>query len=192
MHLYFLLAAVLSTVILGSPVAEAQLPSIDDLSSYVPQGLAPNPNQEFYADALPPQTSNSQTFQDFAAPNQPIGPNPVFDIALAPNSPGEQIDAETAQYRSFDCHAGYSVCCQGKDSSINSQHMPCSESKSIPILPSPSLNRRAEIISVSQRTSTNMQDLKMSAPQRTCVTGNTATVHFTRRHAIVAYGGCFR
>lgn len=128
MHLYFLLAAVFSTVILGSPVAQDQLPSIQDLSSFVPQDLAPNPNQESFADALLSQSSNSQTFPGSAVPDQPTGPNPAFDIALAPNNPGEKIDADTVQYRSFDCHQGYSVCCQGWDRSINSQHRPCSES----------------------------------------------------------------
>lgn len=150
MQLYFLLAAVLPTVILGSPVTEGgQLPSLGNFISFVPQeDLAPNPDQIAYADTLQSQISNDQTFQEnFALPDQQTEPSSGFDMALAPNSQGEKVDDETAEYRGFNCQQKYSVCCQGRDLSISSQHMPCSKSKLIsrssspsPSLPTPQLS----------------------------------------------------
>lgn len=156
MHLFSLLLSTvaLSTIILGNPVAEGQLSSsssssLDNffISPFLPQDLQspPNLNQGIYADApLGSQSSNGKTLQDFAILDQQIGPNLVFDMALAPNSQGEKIDDETAQYRSFNCNGKYSVCCEGRDRSINSQHMPCPESKQSPHpppSPSPSPSR---------------------------------------------------
>lgn len=129
-QIYFLLAAVLPAVILGSPVADGPIPSLENSMSFLPQDLAPNPDQITYSDTLQSQNSNDQTFEDFAVPDQQqAGPNFAFDMALAPNNQGEQVDDETAKYRGFDCHEGYSVCCQGSDPSRSSQHMSCSESK---------------------------------------------------------------
>lgn len=133
---YFLLiSAVFSTVI-----AEAQPPSssLDNLISFVPQDILPPPptpdqgtsSSSSHAVDLGFQGSNGQIFQDFEIPNnQQIGPNPVFDMALArPNSQEEKVDDETAHYRSFNCNQQYSVCCEGRDHSIDSQHMPCTQS----------------------------------------------------------------
>lgn len=127
MQLYFLLAAVLPTVILGSP--------LENFMSFIPQDddLAPNPDHITYpySDALQSQNSNDQTFEAFAVADQQqqTGPNFAYDVALAPNSQGEKVDDETASYRAFNCREGYSVCCQGSDLSRSSQHKPCSESK---------------------------------------------------------------
>lgn len=147
MHLYFpLLSAVFSTMILGNPTAEAQLTSSSSfdnfISSFFPQDLpAPNLDQGTSADAaLESQSSDGNTFQDFAVPDQQTRPNLVFDIALAPNSQWEKIDDETAHYRGFNCNGKYSVCCEGRDHSIDSHHLPCSESKQSPHPPPPSLS----------------------------------------------------
>lgn len=130
MQIYFLLAAVFPTVILGSPVADGPIPSLDNFMSFLPQDLAPNPDHITYPDALQSQNSNDQTFEYFAVPDQQqTGPNFAFDMALAPSSQGEKVDDETAKYREFNCQEGFSVCCQGSDPSRNSQHKSCSESK---------------------------------------------------------------
>lgn len=139
MYLYFFFLAVFSTAILGNPVAEAQHPpssssSLDNFISFLPQDLSPpnpNPDQGTYADALGSQISNGETFLDLTILDQTIGPPNlvVFEMALAPSSQGEKIDDETAHYRSFTCKQKYSVCCEGRDHSINSQHKPCSQSK---------------------------------------------------------------
>lgn len=130
MQIYFLLAAVFPTVILGSPVADGPIPSLENFMSFLPQELAPNPDHITYPDALQSQNSNDQTFEYFAVPDQQqTGPNFAFDMALAPSSQGEKVDDETAKYREFNCQERFSVCCQGSDPSRNSQHKSCSESK---------------------------------------------------------------
>lgn len=123
MQIYFLLAAIFPTVILGSP--------LENFMSFLPQDdLAPNPDHITYSDALQSQNSNDQTFEDFAVPDQQqTGPNFAYDVALSPNSQGEKVDDETARYRAFNCQEGYSVCCQGSDPSRSSEHKSCSESK---------------------------------------------------------------
>lgn len=128
--MYFLLAAVFPTVILGSPVAEGPIPTMENLMSFVPQDLAPNTDTIAYSDALQLQNSNDQTSEpDFALSDpQQTGPNFAFDVALAPYSQGEKVDDDTAKYRGFKCQQRNSVCCQGSDPSKNSQHKSCSES----------------------------------------------------------------
>lgn len=123
MQIYFLLAAIFPTVLLGSP--------LENFISFLPQDdLAPNPDHITYSDALQSQNSNDQTFEAFAVPEQQqTWPNYAYDVALAPNSQVEKVDDETARYRAFKCQEGYSVCCQGSDRSRSSQHKSCSESK---------------------------------------------------------------
>lgn len=138
MQMYFLLAAVFPTVILGSPVvAEGPIPTVEDLMSFLPpQDLASNPDQITYSDAaLQLQNINDQTSEpDFAAlpdQQQQTGPNFAFDVALAAphNRQEEKVDDDTAKYREFNCQQRNSVCCQGSDLSRNSNHKSCSESK---------------------------------------------------------------
>lgn len=130
MQIYFLLAAVFPTVIIGSPVADGPIGSLENFMSFLPQDLAPNPDHITYPDALQSQNSNDQTFEYFAIPDQQqTGPNFAFDMALAPSSQGEKVDDETAKYREFNCQESYSVCCQGSDPSRSSKHKSCSESK---------------------------------------------------------------
>lgn len=128
--MYFLLAAVFPTVILGSPVAEGPIPTMQSLMSFVPQDLASDTHTITYSDALQLQNSYDQTSEpDFALSDpQQTGPNFAFDVALIPYTQGEKVDDDTAKYRGFNCQQQNSVCCQGNDHSKSSQHKSCSES----------------------------------------------------------------
>lgn len=123
MHLYVLLAAVFSTAI-GSPLADAQLPT-ENFFSFVPQDLEPNPDQStYYSNAVGHKNQDGQIFQDFTVADQNA---PNIPKAVLENI--ERMVDESEKYKRLSCGNGWGVCCQGKDPSSANDYLPCSESK---------------------------------------------------------------
>lgn len=122
MHLFFLLVAVFSTAI-GSPNADAQLPT-ENFLPFVPPDLAPSSNELTYANAVGSRNSNDQIFQDFTVADQAA---PNIPKAVLENI-GSVVD-ESEKYKKLSCDNGWGVCCQGKDPSSANDYLPCSGSK---------------------------------------------------------------
>lgn len=122
MHIGFLLAAVFSTVILGSPVAEVQLPSLENFISFVPLDIAANPEQGTCVDALRSQSSNDQTFQKISQSlTNKLGPTLFFTWHLRQTAKKNISIRKLHTKGALFATKGNSVCWQGRNLSINSE-----------------------------------------------------------------------